>query len=121
MVITIITEVKIYSRKPIPWNRLDENCHFVTSDILYFLIAENRLFRTEGQVEQKERILKASIGSFSARCNDFYRNIYKFQKRISRDLKGLLKQISQFLANVWKASAESAHYLLSASELFALK
>ena len=54
------------------------NCHFVTFDILYFLIAENSLFRTEGWVERKERILELLIYLVSDRYANFYRIVYKF-------------------------------------------
>ena len=68
-----------------------QNCHFVTRDTLYFLIAENRLFRSKEQVERKERILKSLIFLFSVRYDIFYQNVYKFQKRIFGGLKGLLR------------------------------
>ena len=39
------------------------NYHFVTSDTMYFLIAENRLFGSGGQVERKGRLPNLLINS----------------------------------------------------------
>ena len=52
--------------KSVPKNN-SLNYHFVTSNTLSFLIAENRLFQSKGVAGRKGRIFKTFIRSYSNR------------------------------------------------------
>ena len=94
---------------------------FVTSDILYFLIAENRLFGSNVGTERKERILKRLIRLLSVIYVFFYQNVYKFRKWIFLDEKGSLTKISRLLAGTTLFSSETLRSLRSVGELFPLR
>ena len=94
---------------------------FVTSDILCFLIAKNRLFGSNVGTERKEWILKKLIRLLSVIYAIYYQNIYKFWKWIFLDLKGFLTKISQLLAKMTSFSSETLRSLRSVGELFRLR
>ena len=90
------------------------NYHFVTSDTLYFLIAENRLFWTEGRAERKERIFELLIGLLSVRYNDFLLNCLQILEAYFSRFKRFIKVIFTVFSRIrWTIRWNSALFAFS--------